>query len=486
MKISVHGCLSVFATLLMMPMALAAGDAKQPNIVLFFIDDMGYADITPFGAKGYDTPNLSRMANEGRIFTDFVVSSAVCSASRAALLTGCIHERVGFRGALGPDAKMGIAQSETTLGELCQSKSYATACFGKWHLGHHTKFLPTQHGFDRYYGLPYSNDMWPQHPASLAAIAKDPTRKPFYPPLPMIEGSKIVDGDVSGEDQKQLTREYTRRAVQFIRENQSKPFLLYLPHSMVHVPLFSSSDFEGKHPHGPYADAVQEIDWSVGQILETLEQLKLDDKTLIIFTTDNGPWLSYGSHAGSAGPLREGKGTAWEGGVRVPTVMRWKGKIPAGTQCHSLASTIDILPTVAELIEAKLPPRPLDGKSIATLMTSDDAVTPHESIPYYYANGQLQAIRDERWKLVFPHEYRSFEGLQGRNDGKPVEYATRKVESLELYDLDNDVGERTNVIAEHPSEAKRLGELADKWRQSLGDSLQKIVGKDVRPADKLE
>ena len=458
---------------------------EATNVVLIFIDDMGYADIGPFGATRYETPNLDRMARNGRCFTDFIVSSAVCSASRAALLTGCIHERVGFRGALGPNAKTGIAERETTIAELCKTKNYATACIGKWHLGHHPKFLPNQHGFDYYYGLPYSNDMWPFHPAAIAARNKDPKSPSIYPPLPMVEGNQVIDPEVTADDQKLLTRDYAERAVRFIESNSARPFFLYLPHSMVHVPLYSSPEFEGKHPTGPYADAVREVDWSVGQILDTLERLKLSDRTLVIFTSDNGPWLSYGEHAGSAGGLREGKGTAWEGGVRVPTIMQMPGTIPAGTVCDKLASTIDVLPTVAHLLGAESPTLAMDGKNILPLMVSDSQ-SPHESIPYYYADGQLQAIRNERWKLVFPHQYRSIAGQKGRNDGKPVDYQNRKVEKPELYDLENDVGESTNVIDANPKQAAALKLLADRWRNELGDSLTGKKGNAVRPMDPLE
>jgi arylsulfatase A-like enzyme len=264
-----------------------------------------------------------------------------------------------------------------------------------------------------------------------------------------------------------------------------RPFFLYLPHSMVHVPLYSSPEFEGKHPTGPYADAVREVDWSVGQILDTLERLKLSDRTLVIFTSDNGPWLSYGEHAGSAGGLREGKGTAWEGGVRVPTIMQMPGTIPAGTVCDKLASTIDVLPTVAHLLGAESPTLAMDGKNILPLMVSDSQ-SPHESIPYYYADGQLQAIRNERWKLVFPHQYRSIAGQKGRNDGKPVDYQNRKVEKPELYDLENDVGESTNVIDANPEQAAALKLLADQWRNELGDSLTGKKGNAVRAMDPLE
>lgn len=464
---------------------LAGGStAVTPNVVLIFIDDLGYADIGPFGATKYETPHLDRMARNGRRFTDFIVSSAVCSASRAALLTGCIHERVGFRGALGPNATTGIAEREMTIAELCKTKNFATACIGKWHLGHHPRFLPTQHGFDYYYGLPYSNDMWPFHPAAIAARNKDPKSLSIYPPLPMVEDNQLIDPDVLADDQKTMTRDYTERAVSFIESNAQRPFFLYLPHSMVHVPLHSSPEFEGKHPAGPYADAVREIDWSVGQILDTLERCEISDRTLVIFTSDNGPWLSYGEHAGSAGPLREGKGTAWEGGVRVPTIMQMPGTIPAGTVCDKLASTIDILPTIAHLIGAALPSLVIDGKNITPLMVGESP-SPHESIPFYYADGQLQAIRNERWKLVFPHQYRSIAGQMGRSDGNPIEYKNRKVETFELYDLDRDVSESINVIETNAEQTASLKVFADQWRMELGDSLTGKRGNAIRPLDKI-
>jgi len=483
-----HSFLTPFLCLsILYPSFLSAqSESERPNIIVVFIDDLGYADIQPFGAARYETPSLQRMAREGRRFTDFVVSSAVCSASRAALMTGCLHERVGFRGALGPDAKVGIDARETTLAEICKSRGYATACFGKWHLGHHPKFLPQAHGFDQYYGLPYSNDMWPLHPAVLAAKKNESDRKSLFPPLPMIEGAAVCDPEVTAADQQQMTAQYTRRAVEFIRANRANPFFLYVPHSMVHVPLYSGPEFSGKHPDGPFVDAVREIDGSVGQIVATVEELGLSEQTLIVFTSDNGPWLSYGTHAGSAAPLREGKGTAWEGGVRVPTIMQFKGKIPPGTTCDQFASTIDLLPTIAGLIGAELPQLPIDGHDIYPLLVDDQARSPHESFPYYYANGQLLAIRSERWKLVFPHEYRTLDGQQVRSDGMPIEYLTRKVLSPELYDLDADVGESTNVADQYPEIVSQLSAMANQWRKELGDSLTGIQGNAIRPLDKIE
>lgn len=463
-----------------------AGSVKPPNIVLFFIDDLGYADIGPFGATAYQTPNLDRMAREGRKFTDFIVSSAVCSASRAALMTGCIHERVGIRGALGPQAKIGISDRETTIAELCKQKGYSTAIFGKWHLGSRPQFLPTQHGFDRYYGLPYSNDMWPKHPDLLKLPADTAARKSTYPPLPLYDDDRVAVAEVTEKEQAQLTKQYTEQAIAFIEQNQSKPFFVYMPHTMVHVPLFASESFSGKTGKGTFADVMTEVDWSVGQILDTLSRLKLDENTLVLFTSDNGPWLSYGDHAGSALPLREGKGTSWEGGIRVPTLARWPGKIPAGTECKQLASTIDVLPTVAGLIGSPLPPLKIDGKDISPLLFGDESdKSPHQSIPCYYANNELQALRTDRWKLMFAHTSRTLAGKPGGTGGIPNPYQSEKVLPA-LYDLEADIGETIDVSSKYPEVVQELSTLADTWREALGDSLTKRTGTEIRPAGKIE
>lgn len=455
---------------------------RPPNVVIIFIDDMGYADIGPFGATVYPTPNLDRMAQEGRKFTDFHSATAVCSASRVALLTGCYPERVSILGALGPRANHGINADELTLAELCKSRGYATAIFGKWHLGHHEQFLPLQHGFDEYYGLPYSNDMWPEPMYPGHDVAK---RKADTPPLPLIEGNKVVDARVTGEDQEQLTTSYTERAVDFINRNRDRPFFLYVPHTMVHVPLHVSDKFRDKSGAGLFGDVVMEVDWSVGQILSALKQNGIDEQTLVVFTTDNGPWLSYGDHAGSAGPLREGKGTMFEGGYRVPTIMRWPGQIPAGTACDEFAATIDLLPTVAELIDADLPPdRKIDGKNIWPLMNgAADAKSPYD-VFYCYYDRALHAVRDRRWKLHLPHPYRTLKGKPGGKDGRPVEYEQAKT-GVELYDLQNDVGETTNVASEHPEIVGRLMKHAETARATLGDTLTDRKGTEVRPAGKL-
>jgi arylsulfatase A len=452
--------------------ASAADRNDTPNVVLIFTDDQGYGDVGCYGAKGFKTPHLDRMAGEGIRFTDFYVAQAVCSASRTALVTGCYPNRVGILGALGPASNHGIHENEMLLGEVFKQRGYATAIFGKWHLGHQEKFLPTNHGFDEYYGLPYSNDMWPEHPT-----AKN------FPDLPLFEGPKIIDAKVTAADQKNLTSSYTEHALEFIERNKDRPFFVYLPHSLPHVPLFCLDESEGKSAQGRYGDVIQEIDAGIGRILAKIKDLRLDERTLVIFTCDNGPWLSYGNHAGSAGPLREGKGTSWEGGVRVPCIMRWPGKIPAGKVQSEVAATIDILPTMAKLIGAELPQHKIDGRDIGPLMAGEEgAASPHEAY-YFYWNNELQAIRSGQWKLHFPHSYRALTGKPGR-DGNPSGYSDEKC-GLELYDLQNDIGERRNVADENPHVVTKLQKLAEAARDDLGDSLQKRPGKNARPVGKL-
>jgi arylsulfatase A-like enzyme len=452
----------------------AAADAPLPNIVIVFADDLGYGDIGCFGATGYETPHLDRLANEGMKFTSFCVAQAVCGASRAALLTGCYPNRIGILGAPGPRTAHGIHEGELLLSELCRQQGYATAIFGKWHLGHHRPFLPLQHGFDEYFGLPYSNDMWPFHPENPQA----------YPDLPLMEGNEVVNPKVTPEEQRQLTTWYTERAVDFIERHHTRPFLLYVPHAMCHVPLFVSDKFAGRSARGLFGDVIMEIDWSVGEIVAAIERHGLEQRTLVIFTSDNGPWLSYGDHAGRAGPLREGKGTMWEGGVREPCVMRWTGKIPAGTVCDELAATIDILPTVAGLIGGKLPEHPIDGRDLWPLMSGrPGARSPHEAY-YYYWGKELQAVRSGPWKLHFPHSYRTLEGAGGK-DGIPGKYKTVHTE-LGLYNLRTDVGETRNVADQHPEVVARLQAFADEARLELGDEQTKQQGRGLRPAGQQE
>lgn len=453
--------------------AVQSNKARLPNVVLFFIDDLGYADIGSFNqdkaAMGYSTPNLDRMAKEGIRLTSFYVPQAVCSASRAALMTGCYSNRVGIEGALDHRANYGINAEETTLGEVFKSRGYATAIYGKWHLGHHPQFLPTRHGFDEYFGLPYSNDMWPKHPTGT------------YPDLPLIENDKVIQ---LMPDQSQLTTQYTERAVKFIERNQAKPFFLYVPHTMPHVPLFVSDKFKGKTKRGLFGDVIEEIDWSVGQVLETLKRLKLDKDTLVIFTSDNGPWLSYGNHAGSAKPLREGKGTEMEGGVRVSFIARWPGRIPAGASSRQPAMTIDLLPTLAKLIGAETPPnRIIDGRDIWPIVSGKKAAkSPHDALYFYYGK-ELQAVRAGKWKLHLPHTYRFIQTAGG--EGKPGKDTYPMLE-LSLYDLEADIGETTNLADKHPEVVKQLMVFVERAREDLGDSLTKREGKNIRPAGNLQ
>ncbi len=456
------------------PSLAATRAAASPNIVLIFADDLGYADIGPFGATGYRTPNLERLAREGRRFTSFYAAQPVCSASRAALLTGCYPNRIGIAGALGPNSKIGIHSNEVTIAELLKQKNYATAIFGKWHLGHHPEFLPTRHGFDEYYGLPYSNDMWPRHPE-----AKPGT----YPDLPLIDGEKTV---ALNPDQTQLTKDYTERAVRFITRNKERPFFLYLPHSMPHVPLFASDRFRGRSGAGLYADVIQEIDWSVGEVLKALEDRGVAQNTLVIFTSDNGPWLSYGDHSGSASKLREGKGTVWEGGVRVPCIMRWPGKIPAGSVCSEPAMTIDLLPTVAHLTGTQLPGHKIDGQNIWPLIDgTPGARSPQQAYFFYYNANDLLAIRSGPWKLHVPHAYRTLNGRPGGTNGIPTKYENLETD-LALYNLETDPSETQNLASEQRETAKQLEFLLAAMRRDLGDALGKIAATGARAPGRVD
>jgi arylsulfatase A len=448
---------------------VSAEERTAPNFVIISTDDQGYQDLGVFGSPDIETPNLDRMAAEGMRFTDFYVGQPVCSASRAALLTGCYPNRVGILGALNPSSTTGINKRELTIAELLKTRGYATAIYGKWHLGHHQQFLPLHHGFDDYFGLPYSNDMWPNHPAEK------------FPDLPLVEGNETIQFN---PDQSNLTTWYTEHALRFIEKNKDQPFFLYLAHNMPHVPLFVSDKYKGKSRRGLYGDVVMEIDWSVGQILNALKRLNLDEQTLVIFTSDNGPWLLYGDHAGAALPLREGKMTSFEGGFREPCIMRWPGKVPAATVCHEIAMTIDFLPTLAKLAGAKMPTdRILDGKDIWPLLSGQlGAKTPHEAI-FYYSGKELQGVRSGKWKLHVPHSYKKPEP-PGKG-GQPGKEVVERI-GLELFDLENDIGEATNVAERHPEVVKCLTYYLQKARKDLGDSLTRRQGKNVRPPGRLD
>ncbi len=452
--------------------------ARPPNIILIYCDDLGYADVGCFGARPeIETPNIDRLAREGIRFTDFHVAQAVCSASRAALLTGCYPNRVGISGALDHRATHGLDPAETTIASLLKTRAYATAIVGKWHLGHLPRFLPARHGFDEWFGLPYSNDMWPFHPE-----AKPGT----YPDLPLYDGEKIVDPAVTPATLANLTTRYTERAVQFIEDHTDQPFFLYLAHSMPHTPLFVSDARKGRSKAGLYGDVIAEIDWSVGEVLSAIARHQLDRDTLVIFTSDNGPWLSYGDHAGSSGPLREGKGTSWEGGIRVPFIARWPGHIPIGRTCREPAMTIDLLPTFARLSGANLPSRKIDGLDIWPLLSGlRGAKTPHQAFWIYYNQNELQAVRGGRWKLILPHSYRTLAGEPAATGGTPAKYHMLKA-GLELYDLATDLGETIDVAARHPDIVARLQRQAEAARADLGDALTQRPATGARPPGQAE
>lgn len=465
----------------------SASDHPRPNVVLINCDDLGYADVGCFGATAYATPNIDRLAEQGIRFERFYVAQAVCSASRTALLTGCYPNRVGIRGALGPNSKVGIHEEETTLGEVFQSRDYATAIFGKWHLGDAPQFLPTRNGFDEYFGLPYSNDMWPLHPEFVNARPDRQGRRRGFPPLPLLENERVAIAEVSPDDQRQLTTWYTERAARFIERNRERPFFLYLAHSMPHVPLYVSEKFAGKSGAGLFGDVIQEIDWSVGEVLRTLDACGLAERTLVIFTSDNGPWLSYGEHAGSAKPLREGKGTSWDGGIRVPFIARWPSHIPAGSTCHEPAMTIDLLPTLAKLIGAKAPPLPIDGLDIWPLFAgTPDAKCPHDAYYVYYADNELQGIISEEWKLYLPHAYRTLAGRPGGKEGRPTPYEQRQIADPELYNVAADPSETNDLASTQPEIVSRLLKFAESARDDLGDSLTRRVGQNARQSGRVE
>lgn len=457
-----------------------AEKSELPNIVVIFIDDMGYADVSCFGATDYATPNIDRLADEGMRFTSFYASQAVCSASRGSLLTGCYSERIGIYGALNAYSNVGINSEETLIPEMLKEKGYATGIFGKWHLGHQKEFLPLQHGFDEYVGLPYSNDMWA---VGYDGIAREEGES-SYPPLLLYNGNQAIDTIADLNDQAQLTTIYTQEAVQFINNHQEDPFFLYLPHSMVHVPIAVSEKFKGKSGVGLFADVMMELDWSVGEILNALEENGLSDNTLVIFTADNGPWLNFGDHAGSAFPLREGKGAMWEGGPRVSTMMRWPNKIPAGITNDQMASTIDILPTLSEITNAALPKNKIDGISILPMMMGAVS-SPSREVFYYYYMGDLIAVRKNNWKLVFPHKYRSYLNEEPGKDGFPGSTNIGVVEEMELYDLKNDISEQNNVISSHPELVKELMIIGDSARSDLGDRIVNVIGKHVRKPGRI-
>lgn len=418
---------------------------EKPNFVIIFTDDQGYGDLGCYGSSTIETPNIDRMAKEGRKFSNFMVASSVCTPSRAALLTGSYPKRTGMTRVLFPGSKTGLHPDEYTIADHLKAQGYATACIGKWHLGHHPETLPRQNGFDSYYGIPYSNDM--NHPDNegkpktgpdgmdLLWAEPDSTLTKWRTPL--IENETIIELPV---DQRTITRRYTDRAIDFIKTNKEKPFFLYLPHSMPHIPLYVPDDFYDPDPKKAYIRVIEHIDAEVGRLMETIRDLDLEKNTIVVFTSDNGPWLSYKHHGGSAGPLRDGKMTTFEGGQRVPCVMWAPGRIPAGTACDQLVSTLDILPTIAVLTDTQLPgDRIIDGLDVSSLLTDNEPISPRNEFLYYAAwSGEVEGIRQNEWKLLVKQAR--------RKKGAP---AAAEPEVL-LFNLSKDIGEQNNLAEQHP------------------------------------
>jgi arylsulfatase len=446
-----------------------------PNIILIFTDDQGYNDVGVFGAADISTPNLDKMAEEGARMTNFYAAQAVCSASRAGILTGCYPNRIGIHNALMPESKIGLNPDETTLAEMLKTKGYATAIFGKWHLGDNARFMPNQHGFDEFFGIPYSNDMWPLHPQQGPVFN--------FGPLPLYENETVID---TLTDQSQLTTDITEHSIDFIRRNKDKPFFLYVPHPQPHVPLYVSEKFKGKSNRGLYGDVIMELDWSVGEIIKALDTNGLTDHSIVIFTSDNGPWLAYGNHSGSAFPLKEGKGTAWEGGQREPFIIKYPKKIPAGTTINTPFMAIDILPTLAEVTKTALPEKIIDGKSAWRMITGETDESPQEAYFFYYRVNELFGVRYGKWKLYFPHTYRTMDGQEPGKDGLPGTYKMVDLKQVELYNLEKDESETVDVAAENPEVIAEIQVLANDMRAKLGDSLLNMNGADVRAPGTLK
>ena len=417
--------------------------AETPNVIIVFADDQGYQDLGCFGSPDIKTPNIDGLAKSGMRFTSFYSAYCVCSASRAALMTGCYQPRLSMPGVLGPRGSVGLHPNEVTIADLLKTKGYATMCIGKWHLGDRPEVLPTAQGFDHYFGLPYSNDMarnkgWGNGADDLDKIWTQKKWDIYSNHL--YQDEKRIEGPVN---QVTLTDRYTEQAVKFIRTNKDKPFFLYMPHTMPHVPLFVGDDRYESDPKLAYKLTIQHIDWSVGQLVKTLDELKLAENTIVIYTSDNGPWLSKKHHGGSALPLRAGKATTYEGGQRVPGIVRWPGHVPAGTVTDEVGSTIDLLPTLAEITGAGLPEHAIDGMSILATLKNPKSPSPHREVGfYYYKRSKVEAVRLGKWKL--------------RLSGKK-----------ELYDLDADISEATNVAGEHPEVVEKISALAKKYDADL-------------------
>ncbi len=423
---------------------------EKPNVVILFLDDSGWADFEPFGDKALNTPHVAQLAAEGCAYHNFYVPQAICSASRSALMSGCFPGRTKVFGAHGPNA-WGLDTTFATMGEVFRDAGYATAAFGKWHCGDQPETRSHARGFDETCGLMYSNDMWKYHPGNPEYWGQWPLR--FW------ENGKVTIQEVEKEDQKNLTRWYTEHAVDFIHRHREQPFLLYVPHSMPHVPLFCSDDFQGKSGNGLYSDVMLEIDWSVGQINQALKDAGVDRNTIVILTSDNGPWVSYGNHAGTT-PFREAKGTSFDGGVRSACIMKFPGEIEAGTISSSTIGSVDLLPTLCQLAGIPLPENEIDGENVWDLVTGvEGAENPHDY--YAFSNGShFEGVMsgDGKWKLHLPHGYRTLE-TPGK-DGNPGKYGTLKIDTA-LFNMEEDPCETTNVIAEYADVAQDLISLAE-------------------------
>ena len=436
------------------PAVLPDKTQGPPNLIFIMVDDLGYGDLSCYGSIRIHTPHLDRMATEGLKMTNFYAFPS-CSPSRAALMTGCYPPRVGIPDVIGPpgvpwtkNVQYGLNPAETTLPEVLKTAGYATGMVGKWHLGHWKETMPNNQGFDSFFGLPYSNDMLPER---------------GYPDLLLYDNEKTV---AINPDQALLTGWYTEKSLEFIRENQDTSFFLYLAHSMPHVPLFVGDAYVDLSRQGLYADVVEEIDGSVGSILAELKTLGLDENTLVVFTSDNGPWLTYGNYAGSAGPFREGKGTTYEGGMRVPMIARWPAEIEGGNISHRATSLTDVLPTFAALSGAELPATKLDGQDVSELLTNfrHPAAAPNEAPFCYYRSGNLDAVRVGNWKLHVPHSYRFVK--QVADDGERGSYAYEST-GLELYDLQGDAAEKYNVAEKFPEKTAKMKALIERLQAEM-------------------
>lgn len=431
---------------------------NQPNIILIFLDDAGWADVQPFGETQYPTPNIKKLAQEGRSFYNFYVPSAVCSASRAAVLTGTYPERNGLFGAHAPRQR-GLDPDFVTIGEMLQDAGYTTASFGKWHIGDQPETRPPARGFDESGGIMYSNDMWADHP-------DNPEFWGRYP-LQYWKNGEVTIDSVTADDQRYFTTWFTEDSVDFINRNSDSPFFLYVPHPMPHVPLFVSEKFEGASDTGLYGDVMMELDWSVGEIIKALEENEIRDNTIVIFTSDNGPWLAYGNHSGQT-PYREGKGTSFDGGIRSPLIISYPAQIESNTISHSTFFTIDFMPTIARLTGAELPDYEIDGKNVWDLIAGgDDTENPHDFYSIAYSE-ELQGVisADGKWKMMLPQDYRNV--IRGGKDGQPGEYRQSRIDTV-LFDMVHDPYEKINIIEEYPDIASEMLRFAEKHKSKFFD-----------------